>query len=283
MGRQLWLSGKTGKRRRGTSFEELQNVFANSIPVSAICEGLFCFDQEANSYEIKERADELSFDIVGILDRDDNIVGFVKKKDLNGQPLEECIREFQTEKIVSDRMPIWDLLPELNDRDFCFVSDEDGVNQIITRSDINKPLARVYIFGIISLFEMHLNFWVDKFYKDNSWKKIITKKRLENATNIYNNRKGENLDLSLLSCLQIADKKVILCKTANFGKLFDFSRTKLKKLLEKVEKIRNEIAHSQTSVVANLEWKDFTDTIKEAGEFLTNSEKEQEGLNKANL
>jgi len=120
---------------------------------------------------------------------------------------------------------------------------------------------------------MHLNFWINEYYEQDSWREKLKKKRLDDASDVFDKRKGKNEDLSLLECLQLSDKKVILKATNEFLKEFNFSKTLIEKLLKDIEKIRNELVHSQNSIISNLEWKRFVRTISNAELFLYESEK----------
>ena len=64
-----------------------------------------------------------------------------------------------------------------------------------------------------------------------------------------------------------------MLKTETFLESFEYSKTRFKDLLENSESIRNELAHSQNSIIANLNWKEFVSTISELKEFLNKSEK----------
>jgi hypothetical protein len=98
--------------------------------------------------------------------------------------------------------------------------------------------------------------------------------RILKAQELFAERKGNNIELTLLECLQISDKKQILKKTDEFLVKFNYSKGKLKGLLEHVGMMRNEIAHSQNSIISNLSWRDFMECILEMENFLEKSEKE---------
>ena len=54
--------------------------------------------------------------------------------------------------------------------------------------------------------------------------------------------------------------------------MFEYSKRRFERILKDVEKIRNELAHSQVSIIDNLEWRTFVDTIQEVKLFLELSE-----------
>jgi len=280
MGYQLWLSSKTGKRRKGTSFNELQSLFIDNITTKHIYEPLLSCKLDEEACHVKHGLNQKEFDSAGVIDSDNTVVGYVLREDLENGVISEYIKPIEPERLVADSTPIAELLNLLSDLEYIYVLDRSRIEGIVTRADINKPIVRIYLFGIISLFELHLNYWINKNYTEDDWKDIINPERLKDAQKIFEERKGNNDELSLLECIQIADKKVILKKTESFRKDFSFSKGKVEKLIKDGEKIRNELAHSQNSIIANLEWKRFVETINEIELFLVKSEEKHEHTTK---
>jgi predicted transcriptional regulator len=272
MGYELWISPNTGILRKGTTFKELQSLFIDNITTKYIFEPIYSCKRTDNSEDVRETLEKREFDIVGVTDENRKIVGYAKRTELNNGLVEQFTYNIDLNQVISDSTPISQLLNIFSENSFVFVLKNNLVNGIVTRADINKPIVRIYLFGIISLFEMHLNFWINNYYKNDSWTEIIKKERLDEAIKIYELRKGKNEDLSLLECIQLSDKKVILKSTTDFLKLFDLSKKQTERFLKDIEKIRNELAHSQNSIISNLEWVDFVNTISFAESFLIKSE-----------
>jgi len=262
----------TGIHRKGTTFKELQSLFIDNITTKYIFEPIYSCKLTDNSKYVREVLEKRHFDVVGVTDNNKKIIGYAKRTDLNNGFVKQFTHEIKLNQIISDSTPIPKLLNIFSENSFVFVLENNLVNGIVTRADINKSIVRIYLFGIISLFEMHLTFWINYYYKDNSWTTLLKKERLAKANGIYELRKGKNEDLSLLECIQLCDKKVILKSTPNFLNIFDLSREQTERFLEDIEKIRNELAHSQNSIISNLDWKDFVKAISFIESFLTKSE-----------
>ena len=273
MGYELWISPNTGIRRKGTTFKELQSIFIDKISTKYIYEPILSCKLTDESQYVKETLKMREFDMVGVIDENSQIIGFAKRKELTKGLIENFTIKIEEQNLIPDSTPISELLNIFLNESFAFVVVEDKINGIVTRADINKPIVRIYLFGIISLFEMHLNFWINEFYKNEDWIEIIGDERLNEAKRIYELRKGKNVDLTLLECLQLSDKKVILKLTPEFLEYFEFSKSKLERLLKDIEKIRNGLAHSQSSIISDLGWTDFVKTISNAEMFLHGSEK----------
>lgn len=273
MGFELWYSEKSKISRKGTTFGELQNIFIDNITSKFIYEPLACCKISDNAFEVKRTLDLKDFDTLGVLDENQNKIGYIIHKELIDGKISHYVRPFEYEILISDSTPISDLLDILYDREYVYVLEKNSIEGIVTRADINKPIVRIYLFGIISLFELHLNYWINKNNSEDEWLEKLTENRIIVAQEIYNQRKGNNSQLTILECIQICDKKSILLKTESFLESFDYSKTKFKDLLENSESIRNELAHSQNSIIANLNWKEFVSTISKLKEFLNKSEK----------
>lgn len=65
-----------------------------------------------------------------------------------------------------------------------FVLVGPNVRRIVSRADLNKPPVPVYLFGLISLLEMHLGFWIRDGYGEEGWQKKPTDGRLTAAKNL---------------------------------------------------------------------------------------------------
>jgi predicted transcriptional regulator len=272
MGFELWYSKKTGIRRKGTTFSELQDIFIDNITTNFIYEPLACCKTNDNIYEVKNLLKKRDFDVLGVVDENDNKIGYIKQTDLKTNSISDYLVDFSLENLISDSTPLTELIEVLAIKEYAFILKKDTVEGIVTRADINKPIVRIYLFGLISLFELHINFWIEKYYTEIEWKEILNKNRIIKANEIYNERKGNNTQLTLLECIQICDKREILLNNTEFLKIFNFSKNSFDKLLKRSEKIRNELAHSQSSIIDNLEWNKFVSTLSGIKVFLEHSE-----------
>lgn len=272
MGYQLWISPQTGIRRKGTTFKELQNFFVDQITTKFIFEPLYSCNINDNGLIVREQLEKKDFDIVGVIDDKKNVIGYAKKDDLKNRRIIDFVRNFDMNLIITDSSPISRLPSLLASKGFVFVMQVDKIIGIVTTADINKPVFRIYLFGIISLFEMHLNYWINSFYSDSEWREILTEQRFKEAMRIYDLRKGYNQDLSVLECLQFCDKREVLKNTREFILYFNFLKNKFDKFLIIVEKIRNELVHNQNSLISNVKWNIFIETISLIEKFLFESE-----------
>ncbi|WP_092221236.1 hypothetical protein [Desulforhopalus singaporensis] len=273
MGYQLWVSPVTGYRRKGTRFSALRKIFIDNITARNIYEPLLCCPVHSHAHDAREALRIRDFDVAGVKETEGGeVVGYVQAVDLGDEDLGKYVKKITSDLLISDSTPIAEIFSVLTEINFAFVISGKHISGIITKADINKPPVRIYLFGITSLFEMHLNAWVKHYYSDDSWVSEVPGQRMQEASKIYELRQGNNQDLSLIECLQLCDKRDLLAKSQQFRKDFDFSRRSFDSFVKDLEKIRNELAHSQYSIIANIEWPRLIEIISSAEAFLINSD-----------
>ncbi|MCM7590673.1 CBS domain-containing protein [Enterobacter chuandaensis] len=273
MGAQLWMSPLTGYRRNGTRFESINSIFLEKISVDLICEPILCCKDSDDASDAHYALTQRDFDITAVVSENGEIIGQVEREKLKQGKVYNYISGIEETSCIDEKTSLVELLEILKDDFFKYVTSDGKIVAIITRADLNKPLPRTYFFGIISLIEMHLNFWITYYFPNNQWGKYVNSERMEGAKTIFEARKGLNDSISLLDCIQFCDKKSILRNNSEFLSIFEFSsKSKFDRYMKFIEKIRNEIAHSQNSIISGLEWKDFVHTLSFSRTLLTLSD-----------
>ncbi len=279
MSYQLWTSHVTGYRRKGTKFSALKDIFIDNVTAKSIYEPLLCCPANSGAEDAKVALKIREFDVAGVKETEGgDITGYVVTDELAEGDLSLYVKKIDSELLISDSTPIAEIFSVLNNRNFAFVIYGKHISGIVTKADINKPPVRIYIFGMISLFEMHLNFWVNHLYSVDNWVDIVPEQRLKKAKEIYELRKGKNQDLSLLECLELCDKRDILAKSKEFMDEFGENRKSFDSFVKGIEKTRNELAHSQNSIISNIEWAEFIKIVSDAEVFLVKSDNKVEAI-----
>ena len=156
------------------------------------------------------------------------------------------------------------------------------VKGIITLADLNKPSVRVYLFGLISLLEMHLRFWVLQTYGADNWQKAIKEERLRAANELQAARRGRNEQIALIDCLQFCDKRdLVIGKSDLRTKLGMSSKTQSAALLSKAEDLRNRLAHSQQDLVQGTSWPALIELAQSLEAIVHTSDDAVEEISKA--
>lgn len=273
MGYQLWVSPLTGIRRKGTRMSDLRNLFETGITANSIQEPLkYCFYGEEVSH-VRTELERLHFDIAGIRKtKDDSILEYVCTKDLKTGKCEKVANNIKSEDIISESTPLIELLNGLRDKTYFFILNGRKISGIITRADLQKPPVRILIFGMISLFEMHLTFLVRNNFPDESWKKVLKEKRIKNTEDILKKRQERNEVIDLTDCLQFADKRDLVLASERMRKHLGLDTIKwARQILRKIEKVRDKLAHSQ-DIVSGTSWPELIEMVEQVEFILQRSD-----------
>jgi hypothetical protein len=206
----------------------------------------------------------LDFDVAGVRESiHEPVIGFVRRDKLGSGLVRDHIEEISADALVDQSIGIESLLSRLRLRTYIFVLVEGILAGILTLADLNKPLVRVYFFGLLSLLEIHLSFWVAQEYQDDAWKGALTPGRIEAATKIQVERQRRGQRLPLVDCLQFSDKRdLVVAHDELPGRLGMGSKTKARKGLSNAEKLRNTLAHSQYDLVEGSTWTNLIELVQ---------------------
>ncbi len=264
MGHQLWTSPITGYRRKGTRLAELRSLLGTGITAHAVLEPLQSCPANARAVEMARILRERDFDVVGVQSRRaDRVIGFVARDALKQGCVRDHLQPMSAEHLVSDATPLASLLSILRTREHVFVLVGPHVRGIVTRADLNKPPVRVYLFGLISLLEMHLGFWLKDAYPNDAWTQKIAPKRLKKAEKLQRDRRSRNQQMSLFECLQFCDKRdLVLARKELRDRLKLGSTGQARSLLERGENLRNLLAHSQADLAHGSSWVEVIELVE---------------------
>jgi hypothetical protein len=274
MGYELWTSPTTGYRRRGTRLADLNAAFGKSVCASAIVEPLKSCPADAPAEEMGQILHKRDFDIAGVRTSEcAPVTGFVRRIDLTHGLIKDHLRILDAEKVIDESITIQPLLDVLEDRSFVFVRINDEINGIITPADLNKPSVRVYLFGLISLLEIHLSFWVRQRYLDDDWKAVLGPKRITAAANAQAQRFERHQKLDLIQCLQFSDKQKLVVSHDELRQALNLgSKKRANSFLRSAENLRNTLAHSQYDLVGGGSWTELIQLIKRVETTISRSD-----------
>ncbi len=218
------------------------------------------------------------FDVAGVKETENgHITGYVKRSSLECGKVRDHLLTFGPGTLISESTPLADLFKIFRDQEHIFVLTSTVVSGIVTQADLNKPPARIYLFGLISLLEMHMNFWILEEYGGENWQNSLSKRRLSKAQEFYEERKRRNQEIGLFDCVQFADKRDLLLQCESLRQTLNIeSKNKGDKLLKQAEKLRNSLAHSQQDLTEGSEWNSVVDAVEWIEKILGSSDTEIE-------
>ncbi|MBV1914773.1 MAG: HD domain-containing protein [Pseudomonadales bacterium] len=233
-----------------TGFEQARSLrhFTESFSAQDIAEPLGSFDNDTSAIKASEIMLSNNWYVAGL--RQDGLVeGYILRNDLERGHCGDYLREFTRDQVVTADSSFSDVIHVLTRRRSCFVSQLGGISGIVTREHIQKPIARMWLFGMVTITEISLVNRIEEHFPDESWISRLAESRLEKARQIHAERARREQHCKLVDCLQFSDKAQILLKDNSQLEWMGFdSRRVAKKVVKDLESLRNNLAHSQDIV-----------------------------------
>lgn len=226
-------------------------TFREAFTAGDIVEPLLSFDADKPGDVVARTMKSRQLGIAGI--RVEGVLqGYAGLADLEGSGTAPCgsrMQHITVDQMVDSGAPLIDVVGILARHDHCFVSMLDSVVGIIEREAVNKPVVRMWLFGVISLYEIGLVQLIDRFFPDESWQKVIAPARLEKAKELQRERERRNRHARLIDCLQFSDKAHVMIEHPEVMNALGLgSRRMAKQLVKDLESLRNHLAHAQDIV-----------------------------------
>ena len=231
-----------------SSLHSLRRTFQQGFTVQDIAEPLISFDAQAPAARIKDFMEAKRFEVVGIR-RDGLVAGFVVRSELRDGECDACMRPFESTRVIAGSMPLAELVLRLRERPRLFVSSLGQINGIVSRSDLQKPAVRMWLFGIVTLIEMRFTRLIEQVLPDQEWQTELSEGRLEKARAFQAERRRTQQELDLLDCLQLCDKAQIVARNEHLRGMTQLeSKRQVEEVTKVLEHLRNNLAHSQDIV-----------------------------------
>ncbi|MFG0288865.1 MAG: hypothetical protein ACF8CQ_11850 [Rhodopirellula sp. JB044] len=236
-----------------SAVHSLRRVFMQAFLVHDVTEPLVSFDDFAPTDKVAELMDAGNYEVVGIR-RAGRIEGYLDLADIEDGACGDCMKPFEPSQVILNTEPLPELVRRLRDQRRLFVSTFGRIGGIVSRSDLDKPPVRMWLFGMITLIEMRFTRLIDRYCSEDEWKTCLSAKRVEKADQLVRERDRRNQSVALLDCLQLSDKLQIVARNDVLKELTQFqSRRQVEQMAKKLEKLRNNLAHCQTIVTDDWE------------------------------
>jgi hypothetical protein len=237
----------------GFSRRRVQRLFSEAFTAKDIAEPLHSFDGDRNAREIQRLMEEANLHVAGVRDKG-MVVGYARKDDLlNGNCLARS-RGFSPDQQIYGDANLSDVILVLSRHDYCFVSILNAVTGLITRTDMEKPIVRMWLFGIITMLEIRFTELVKEHWTEADWAAMCSTGRLEKARTLLEERKRRGAQhIELADCLQLSDKSYLLAQDPGFLRNFGFkSKNQADQAIRSLESLRNNLAHGQS--ITSQDW-----------------------------
>ncbi len=229
----------------------LRQVFIENFSAADIAEPLASFDASASATDVLAVMTRRAYKVAGIR-KDGTICGYVRQDELVQGACGDVLHLFEEDEVVAAALGFPELVRRLNDRPRLFVNVLGQVGGIVTKTDLQKPPVRMWLFGMITIIEMGLTRLIEAAYPDGSWRQCLSEGRLQKAQTLLEERKRRNQDLDLLDCLQFSDRGQIVLRNEELRKQAGFvSRSRGEQTVKELEALRNNLAHSQDIIACD--------------------------------
>jgi hypothetical protein len=223
----------------------LKKVFQEGFVVHDIAEPLISFDGWSPVDRVRDFMVAGKYEVLGIR-REGLVEGIVELDALEDGICQDCMRPFEPELVISESTPLADVVLRLKNQRYLFVSILGRIGGIVSRSDLEKPPVRMWLFGMVTLIEMRFSRMIDKLCPDGTWRQFLSDGRINKAEDLLAERRRRNQKLGLLDCLQFSDKGQIFARNSELRDLTQFkSRKQIEDAFKGVERLRNNLAHAQ--------------------------------------
>jgi hypothetical protein len=224
------------------------NRFARTFSADDLAEALHVFEADISEEEVRRVTAGMENRVAGVRNNG-SVSGYLRARDLlPGSPAASYV-PFRDDQVVESKAPLADVIEILTRHDYCFVSRDGRVDGVIDRADVQKPVARMWLFGLITMTELYLTERLRELWPDDSWTRLLSPGRLAQAEQLRSERLRRQQTCSLLDCLQLADKGAILLQNPVQLNAFGFESKRAGQLvIKELQSLRNNLAHAQDIV-----------------------------------
>ena len=246
---------------------QFKRMFNELFTAKDIADPLLSFDGDKTSLDVFKALSAYNQEVASVRIHG-AVRGFLQHTDVGAENHDACaerIRRFTVDQVIDGEASMSDVIHILTRHTYCFVQILGDIVGVIDRSCVNKPIARMWLFGVITLVETRLLELIQQHFPDDSWRSEITETRLQKASEIQQERKRRGQHCTLIECLQLSDKmQIMLGHQPTFDAMNFRSRKSGKLVAKEIEQLRNHLAHAQD--IASHNWAQivrFTQRIDE--------------------
>ena len=233
--------------------DSLLRVFTGGFSAAQIAEPLRSFEASTGAQEIADLMGQRGLGVVG-LRHEGLVTGFFEIPDDPQGVCSDHHRPFEEAMVLPDSAPLDEVIQALDREPRLFVRGFWQIAGVITRYDLQKAPVRMWLFGMLTLIEMRMTGQIEELYPGESWSEYLSPARLEGARQLLIERQRRNQELSILDCLQFSDKAQIFARSKELRDTTQYtSRKQLEKVAKVLQRLRNNLAHSQDIITTDWE------------------------------
>ena len=223
-------------------------VLKDAFTAQDIAQPLITFDSSLTATEILEAMTVAGVEVAG-LQRDGTQWGFVEIASLSKGVGKTWGREFAASQLVYTTSTFTEVIEVLTRHDWCFVTELGNVIGAISRIDIQKPVGRMWLFGILTFTELEFTERIRRKWPGESWSRLLSQQRMDKARQLLAERERRKEKCHLIDCLQLADKiEILIADPSELAAIGIPSQSLARRVGRQIESLRNSLAHAQSFV-----------------------------------
>jgi len=232
----------------GFDDNNFRRMFTEIFTAADIAEGMLSFDIDTPGEQVVSELEAQEREVASVR-VNGAVQGYVRASDITEGVCAAFLKQFNEEQVVNGDAAFSDVIHVLTRHDYCFVSSLGNVGGVICRDDINKPMVRMWLFGMVTMIEIGLVRLVDELFPDDDWHAKLSEGRLQKAREIQKERQRRNVHCNLMDCLQLSDKaQILIDDPVTLQRLGMASKKGAKRAIRELESLRNHLAHAQDIV-----------------------------------
>jgi hypothetical protein len=227
--------------------QHLMDVFTHAFTAKDLAEPLRSLDMNCSREEAQAIMTRRSLRVVGLREHGE-ICGYIREADVfsGTGTCQDHVRRFRPGQILENDSSLAEVIEVLTRQEYAFISVFGQVGGFVDRGHLNSPVTRMWLFGIITLFEMRMVRLIEKYFPNESWRSVVPAARLEKAVILQQERSRRHQQSTLVDCLQLSDKGQVILEHPLGLKLLDIrSKAAAKQMIKNIESLRNNLAHGQ--------------------------------------
>ena len=237
------------------TFDKLLATLSNQLHVTQIMSTKpdFCTKSD-NPLTILETMHRRNYDIMPVKENG-KFVGYVERDILvKLKQIEPAIQQINLDIVVSAGTCVHEMIDLFQKSRFFFVNRANDLVGLVTYADLDKIPVRVWLFILICKFEFLLLQLIKNFYEGSLWLNKLTAKRRKKITDLFDEKRKHDIDISLENCLNLGDMIELLESDRKLRSFIGYtSRNSCKRECSGLDVLRNNVMHPSTSLVNNYD------------------------------
>jgi len=237
------------------SFDKILTLLSNRVHVAHIMvtDPDFCTKTD-DPLEVLETMQRNNYEIMPIKEQD-RVIGYVERGTLmRTKQIYSAMRQIKLDGVISADTSAHEMIKLFRRSKFFFVNRVSDLVGLVTYADIDKIPVRLWLYVLISRFEILLHQLIGEFYDGSSWMNVLAPSRRSKIAKLFDEKRRNDVDISLQDCLNLGDM-ISLLECDNKLRLYVgyASRNLCRKEISGLDALRNSVMHPSNSLISSYD------------------------------